>query len=172
MDKLYNNSKEFDTRALVGCLHLQVDWICPSHTSAFSNLLWRYGSKTAFLPTFGFVVIFTFDFWTLNFQEGLTLTNKSFPLTKVPTWYIWMELWLQNWIFAYIWSCGELDLQPVKPKVLTVHYHIIIYTSTQPEWIPFMHSGVIPLTRFIWMDGQTDGHTEWTTRKHKMPPPP
>ena len=31
-------------------------------------------------------------------------------MTNVPILYIWMEFWLQNFNFAHIWSCGDLDL--------------------------------------------------------------
>ena len=31
-------------------------------------------------------------------RDALHSWTRSFWLTKVPAWYIWMELWLQNWI--------------------------------------------------------------------------
>ena len=41
-----------------------------------------------------------------NFQK---CPSKSFPWTKVATWYIWMKLWLQILIFVHIWSGANLE---------------------------------------------------------------
>ena len=43
---------------------------------------WSYGSKTAFLPIFGHVVTLTFDLWTSNFQNCLTLAQWVFLIDK------------------------------------------------------------------------------------------
>ena len=53
-------------------------------------------------------VVMTFD--RQIFRNAWHYPNKSFPLTKVTTWYTWKELWLANWLFTDIWSCGDLDI--------------------------------------------------------------
>ena len=81
------------------------------------TLKWSCVSKTEFLPKFGHVVTLTFDFWNSNFKKWLTQPNKSFSWIKVAAWYAWVELWPQNWIFPHIWSCGDLNLWPMKTNI-------------------------------------------------------
>ena len=63
------------------------------------------GSKAVLLPRCGYVVTLMFNLWTSNSQKCSTLPQQVFFWwTKAPTCYIWMEFWLQNWLFAYKWS--------------------------------------------------------------------
>ena len=104
-------------------LRLQVDSICLDHTlpptqkSPLNCADSVITSKAVFCTVFGHVVTMTFNIWLLPiFSHVVTLTfglpcpSKCFWLTKVATWNIWMELWIQNCTFAQIWSCGNLDL--------------------------------------------------------------
>ena len=71
--------------------------------------------KTVTLPVLDHVVTLTFD---LKFSEILNTTQKrSLSWIKDPVWDIWMELWLQNCIYAHIWSCGVLDFWPLDFKL-------------------------------------------------------
>ena len=50
------------------------------------------------------------------FRNAQHCHNKSFWLTKVPIWYMWMGLCLQNCSFDHIWSCGDHTLSPLNLK--------------------------------------------------------
>ena len=63
------------------------------------------------LNIFGHEVTLTFGFQILRNTKHCP--SKSFPLKKVYTWYIWMDLWMQNCTFAHIRPWSELDLWPL-----------------------------------------------------------
>ena len=148
---------------------------------------YHYEIETVILPMFGHMVNMTFG--PQIFINAQHCPNKFFSLTKVPSWYIKIELWLQNQIFTHIWSCGDLDFWPfdlrfyhglkllsefMAPKLNFCPYLVLwwlwpltyetknlissmSYHSPyfhQIQWIPFVHSGVITLTRFGWTDRQ------------------
>ena len=74
----------------------------------YGTLKQRYGSKTVLLLIYGHVVTLIFDLQI--FKNAWHCTNKSFPWIKVAAWYIKVELWPHNWIFANIWSSCKLGL--------------------------------------------------------------
>ena len=103
----------------MGGLCLQVHWICLGHTLApqkpplFGHVV-TMTFDLRVLPIFSCVVTFTFE--PQIFRNPSQCPIKCFQLTKIATWYIWRELWLQNCIFVQIWSCGGLYLWPLDLK--------------------------------------------------------
>ena len=50
--------------------------------------------------------------WPLTLKFSKMLNTTPIRWIKVCTLYIWMEFWLQNWIYAHISSCSDLDVWP------------------------------------------------------------
>ena len=85
-----------------------------------SYLVHLNGVKAPKLNFCPYLVMWLFcclTFGTPIFINAWHFPSKSFPLTKIPAWYICMELRLQSGNFGHIWSCSDLDLWPVDPKI-------------------------------------------------------
>ena len=99
---------------------------------------WSCGSITIILPIYNHVMNLVIFFLPLdlNFSEMLnTAPNKSFWFTKVPLWYISIELWLQNCFLIHIWSCGDLD-----PWLLVLKFSEMLNIApiSLPDWQKFL----------------------------------
>ena len=94
-------------QALMGCLRLQIDSICLGHTLAFRNIHFSVHHNQYHIWS-----CCDHNFWRVNVPH-IRSCGESFWMIKVPFWYIWMELWIQNVSLVHIWSCGNLDLWPL-----------------------------------------------------------
>ena len=51
------------------------------------------------------------------YAELQIVTTRSSTHTPNTLPSIWIDLWIQKWFMAHIWSCGDLDLWPLDLKL-------------------------------------------------------
>ena len=117
-------------------------------------------SKTFIVLILGHEMNLAFDLWTLYFQKCLTLDQEVFSIDKSCHPVHLNGVIAPKMSFCpYIGHVVTLTFET--QNVISLIFNVIVDTvnSTQFEGIPFMHSGVMALTRFEQTNGRMNRQT-------------
>ena len=98
-------AKWFESRVKLSCGPFKL-WSWSLHPTAWGLMVPDYSSKNCFLPIF--VHLVNLAFTSQIFRNARHWPSKSFPLTKVASWYFWIQLWNKNCdLYPYLVMWGN-----------------------------------------------------------------